>query len=412
MADPLLQPASNPSPESDFVPTKRSRLYLNYISGLHPLSWLLWIIPTIAASVGASVWSVQNILGLPELPQCRSVSTVNGSSSAWLYCAEQIAGNKEVKGLKRAILLVSNVDANDSLRPTADRRIEQWTKEILQLGEAEFQAGKLDEAIDIAKEVPRTVQTYQLVTDRIEQWRSIWEQAEELYQQAEEDTDQRQWRAAIQTAQGLLTLGNQYWATTQHRELMASIQAAKDLDAAQTQTQAQVRKSRSSDPLQDYFARRERDRAQAAAAHLDTARQLASASTISGLEAAIDEAQQVLYGDPRYEEARTAIEAWQDQIETIEDAPYLERARALASQGDLESIEAAIQEARQIGWGRSLYEEANGQIEQWREVAYQLRVQRQTEQLDELSSGNPGVDALPAGGVNSAPPQIIPVNSP
>ncbi|NEP45480.1 MAG: hypothetical protein F6K35_42200, partial [Okeania sp. SIO2H7] len=93
--------------------------------------------------------------------------------------------------------------------------------------------------------------------------------------------------------------------------------------------------------------------------------------------------------NPRGQEATTLIGNWSRQLQQQEDRPYLEKAEKLASFGDISSIQAAIDEASQIGRGRTLYEEAQQKIQRWTQ-----RVQRSQDQpiLDNAerlaSSGN------------------------
>ncbi len=68
---------------------------------------------------------------------------------------------------------------------------------------------------------------------------------------------------------------------------------------------------------------------------------------------------------PYYEEAQKLIANWQQQMENAEDRSSLKRAKDLANQNDIASLETAISEARSINTGHSLYKEANRQIEQW-----------------------------------------------
>jgi tetratricopeptide (TPR) repeat protein len=102
-----------------------------------------------------------------------------------------------------------------------------------------------------------------------------------------------------------------------------------------------------------------------AVARLDRARQLAQGGTIGDLTAAITEAQLISDSNPRASEARTEINRWRGQVETIEDRPLLNRAEDLAVGGDLASLQAAINEASQISSGRALYREARSRIRSW-----------------------------------------------
>jgi soluble cytochrome b562 len=95
---------------------------------------------------------------------------------------------------------------------------------------------------------------------------------------------------------------------------------------------------------------------------LERARQIAQPGTTGDLRAAIAEAQRIPFGNPRRKQAEQEIGRWQQQIETSEDQPFLDRATQLASAGNLQ---AAITEAGRINPGRALYEEASRSIDEW-----------------------------------------------
>lgn len=403
-----------PDPESsklfpEEVVTNRSKPK----SQFYPMSlWGFLLVPTLALSAGAGLWAVRNLLTLPTLPHCRSTARSEYTSSSQVYCAEQFADGKRVQDFRQAILLISDIPDHDPLHNESQRLIEQWSRSILDLGETNFQAGDLEGAIKMAEMIPRAVHTFRLSEERIAQWRDIWDRSETIYQQAEDEIDQRKWSAVANTAKGLLAVGNQHWATTKYQELMQRLQAAQETQTLQAKKRdAPVRRdnAQSMDSFDAYFTRRDREREQEARSQLAQARQFASVGSVEDLRSAIDQASQILYGTPRYEEAQDAIQTWRAQIEMIEDRPYLDRARALASQGDIASIEAAINEARQIGWGRSLYQEAYTAIEQWREQAYQLRTQNQTDQLGDLDSVTPdSIESYPVQptSLQSTPPGV------
>lgn len=384
-----------PDPESSrLLPSKGLATRAKSGSLLYPAAWWgVLLVPTLVLSAGAGIWAVKNLLALPNLPQCRSISQTRKTPSARVYCAEQLADSKKVRDFRQAILLVSDIPSQDPLHNESQRLIEQWSRSILDLGEIDFQAGNLEEATKIAGAIPRTVYTYSLAEERIQRWHSIWDRAKTLYQQAEDEVDQRQWSAAINTAKGLLTVGNQHWATAKHQELMQILQASKEAQTLQAKLQEKTptrgSSAQTSDSFDEYFTRRDRERERESEVQLAEAHRLASAGSTRELQAAIDTASQILYGTPHYEAAQNAIDGWRSQIEIIEDRPYLDRARTLASQGSIESMEAAIDEARQIGWGRPLYQEAYADIEQWRDRAEQLRTQNQTEQLEDLDTHDP-----------------------
>jgi hypothetical protein len=349
---------------------------------------LLWgMIPVmLLVPVGLSFWAVTDLFGLPALPQCLTVSWSDENFAARLYCAKITADRRTPPDFQAAIEMVSRIPRSEPLRVESDRLIRQWSEDLLRLGDAKFQAGDLEEAIEIAEKIPQTVQTRRLADDRIQQWQDSWDKATLLYEDAQQKLNDKDWPGAMTAARQLLTLGNQYWATTQHAELMRQFQTAKDNDQKEKTASADRDRSQkpANSPAQDFLSKIQQEQATDARTRITNAKDLAAAGTIDGLQAAISEAQQVIFGTEGYEEAQAAIDNWRQQIELIEDRPILNRALGLAEKGDEASLQAAISEANQIQWGRDLYDEANGYVEQWRDRVFQLQSEARTRQLEAM----------------------------
>lgn len=98
---------------------------------------------------------------------------------------------------------------------------------------------------------------------------------------------------------------------------------------------------------------------------LEQARSLASGGNANDLRSAIGKLETISNSNSR--EARSQIEKWSRQLEMLEDQPYLSQAEQLASNGDPQSLEAAIQMLGQIRRGRYLYQEAQNRIQRWQE---------------------------------------------
>jgi len=98
---------------------------------------------------------------------------------------------------------------------------------------------------------------------------------------------------------------------------------------------------------------------------LRTAQQIAQGNTVADLRAAIAEAQLIPFSNPRGNESQELIASWTTTIETIEDRPYLDRAEQLAGRGDIAALQSAIDEANRIGRGRALSETAAERVAQW-----------------------------------------------
>jgi len=98
---------------------------------------------------------------------------------------------------------------------------------------------------------------------------------------------------------------------------------------------------------------------------LQLARQEADPGTIPALRQAIATASTVSRSNPRWQEVNAVVEAWQAEVEAIEDQPYLNQAVQQAKPGSIPALKAAIQTARAIPPDRSLYPEAQDAIASW-----------------------------------------------
>jgi hypothetical protein len=131
-------------------------------------------------------------------------------------------------------------------------------------------------------------------------------------------------------------------------------------------------------------------------ANLDKARTLANQGTVSDLNAAIAQARLIPVSNPRGYEARQDIGQWRTQVETIEDKPYLERAEQISFIEDVNSLQAAIAEASQIRNGRALYPEARRKIRTWTAKIQRIEDQPYLEQARQIASSGDLASAIKA----------------
>lgn len=431
------------------------------------LSWKVLLILSILAIGGSGTFAAAVLLGLPGTPNCPSIFWPLASASMRFECARIAANKRTPKDLLEAIALLESLPSNHAMRAEADRLIEQWSAEVLDLAEESFNRGDLKEAIDSARRIPKKVSAYRLVEERVKRWETIWKKAETIYQSAENALRKRQWRRAFDQAVRLLAIDNQFWQTTKYDELTERINLARkdgdklyeaerladtggldnlleglklaesinsksyvyqeaqkiiakigrdllnlaqyrldqrDLSTAQriltrvskidslkeeARDLTTLANARSESwkgtiaGLEDAISQAQRigqnrpyyKRAQQliarwqmemeGLAQLDKARTVAGAGSISELSQAIAEASRVKSSNPRREEVDRQISEWNRQIQVTEDQPILDQADQLASQGDPNSLQAAINIASQIPRGRALYGEAQTKIQTW-----------------------------------------------
>jgi len=348
--------------------------------------WVFWLLAPglLLLPVGVAFFALSDLVQLPALPKCFNARQAPPTDQ--IYCAKQLASRHDTEHLRRAILLANEIAPNHPLRREGDRLIEVWTSEILRRAEEEFQKGNLQGAIDIAQEVPPRVPTYQQVRETIQAWEDLWATAEDLYQQGRLAIDQENWYDVLAVGRRLLQLDNRYWTTERYQALMTQLQTARDNQKKDPRKKNKIARSatatQSPETVEDFLTQWEREQEREDQARLQRARQYAQSGSVEGLQTAIAEAQQILYGTSSYDAAQQAIAQWREQAETLTDLPYLDRAQQLANQGDLQG---AINEASNIGWGRALYGEARDRIDIWRDQVYQQEIEQRNAELERIT---------------------------
>ncbi|MEC4893259.1 MAG: chromosome segregation ATPase [Oscillatoria sp. PMC 1051.18] len=370
---------------------------------------------TLAVLVTGSIGftATTKLLHLPAVPNCPKIYWPMASASMRLYCAEIAASKLTTEDLLEAIDLVESLPSDHPLRPEINRKVEEWSLEILKIGEQQFQEGFLDEAIATARKIPRHVKAYGLIEDKIEKWNSIWDEAEAIDAEVENQLRQSNWNQAFRVGVKLTNIGNRYWATVRYEEMVTKIQIAKEESSKLDKAFALLRRggvdnlleaiAQAEDISKESYAYQEAQNLLKKAgekliaiarqaidnnnwslvtqvagkipASLDLEDEVqdmkdlavagsnASSGTITSLEVAIASAQKIASGRPLYNKAQKLIARWQLEIE---DVAHLERARALAASGEIGDLTTAIAEAQLIPRFNPRYQEAQQEIGRWR----------------------------------------------
>ncbi|HEY9907365.1 MAG TPA: hypothetical protein V6D18_07115 [Thermosynechococcaceae cyanobacterium] len=451
-------------------------------------SWKVWVVLALLTCMGSGAFALAVLLRLPGTPNCPAVFWPLAAASVRLECARLAASKQTTKDLLEAITLLESLPPDHPLRQEADRLIELWSADVLQLAEELFHAGKLNEAIADARRIPSKVSAYGLVEERVKRWQATWTKAEEIYRKAEAELRQQNWRGAFLQAVRLLDVDNRFWQTTKYTELNQRITTAREegdklvkadrlaedggvqnllqaikiletinsksylyqaarkaitkhgrsmIDLAQEAIDARdlqgalnllskipdsanlqeeikdytalayaqtAALQRSVGSLEEAISQAQRiapnrplhKKAQQlitrwqleieGVAQLDKARGLAQSGSPADLVAAIAQASQINSSNPRWDEAQQQIRTWTNQIQEAQDRPILDQADVLASRGDVAALQAAIAQASQIGASRSLRQEARKRIQQWTVQVERIQDQPYLDQSRQLAS--------------------------
>jgi hypothetical protein len=347
----------------------------------------LWIGLLVLLPLGTGVLGVWLLSKMDDV-ECQTVwLSPLATESTRLYCAQVSADRRTATDLGEAIKLADSISLSHPLRQDSDRLIQQWSNRLLELGDTAFQNGKLEDAITTLESIPDGATLHDSATQKIEQWRETWKQAEDIVQKVQDAIAADELSIAFAEARTILKINNEYWRTTRFQDLINQIQTAKENKSAKTA--AERKKGIANAPFErtrplttdELMSHWQKEQDQEAAIHLQKARSLATTGAVNRLRDAIGEAQMVLSGSMQYTEAQQLVKDWNNQIETIEDRPHLNRAVALARKGDIASLEAAITEANSIYFGRALYREAQANIDQWSVQVRQLYDRQYSQEL-------------------------------
>lgn len=392
-------------------PVQQSHMYRSQKRGFS-IGWQFWAVLVLLTSGGLGFVATALLLKLPSVPNCPKIFWPTASASMRLYCSQVAASKQTSKDLLEAIALVDTLPTSHPLRSEINRNIEEWSLDILNIGEQSFHAGELSEAIKIAKEIPEGVSAYNLVEERIDRWKTIWSKAEQLYAQAEFQLRQSNWNQAFREAVALTYVENKYWSSSKYDELSDNIQIAQkesekldkafklsqsggieNLLAAIAQAEQIPPKSYAYKEARDLITKsggklvkiaqqrlEERDSAGVleianklpASVNMPQMRQdlmdlgLALSASESGtvwdLEEAIASVQKLNPSRPLYEPGQKLINLWQREVK---DIATLERARTFANSGLTTDLRTAIAEAGQVPRNNPRYQEARAEIERW-----------------------------------------------
>jgi hypothetical protein len=384
-------------------------------------------------SGGIGFIAIALLLKLPAVPNCPAIFWPTASASMRLYCAQLAANKQTAEDLLEAIALVEALPNDHPMHTEINRNIEQWSLDILKIGEQKFQAGKLSEAIDIARKIPARVSAYNLVEKQIDRWQTVWSKAEGIFSKVEQELRQSDWTQAFREAVKLTSIDNKYWATTKYDQVAKKIQLARE-DSAKLDKAFQLSRSGKVDDIlegikqaekisresyaykeaQDLIAESGKKLVKLAEARLeqrnwegvleiankippsvkledqkadliDLAQALSTASsgTSSDLERAIALAQKLQSGRPLYNKAQGFIGRWQRETE---DVARLERARMYAESGLVPDLKTAIAEASQIPSGNPRYSEARKEIARWASQSETIEDQPYLDRADQIAT--------------------------
>ncbi|HEY9698625.1 MAG TPA: hypothetical protein V6D10_15285 [Trichocoleus sp.] len=243
--------------------------------------------------------------------------------------AQKMAKSGYLYDLGQAIAQVQDISPDTYAWKAAQADLIQWSQAFLNLVMQQWQRGDISGALASAQQIPIDLPLPSEARDLV--------------------------RFSHAQKQVTNSLGAPKLDWGQVFNLMEGISMAKQIPAGSSlSTQAQASQQLWQAQLQD-------------AIQLRIANLFASAGQQSSLQMAIEQANQLSADRPGRAQADALISQWQQQIEKLQDQPYLEQAQALAATNTIAGFQQAIEQANQIPAGRAARQDAQILITQWQQ---------------------------------------------
>ncbi len=280
--------------------------------------------------------------------------SVQKSSQESLMQAKKLAKQLVPNEMGAAIELLQNVAPETAAWAEAQSLLTSWSQDLLKIALQHWQEGDEAGAMQMAAQVPLNLDLAADAADLVK-----LSHAHKLVEESSQES---------------LAVGKLGWR--QLWSLIESTTAAQQIvPDSPIYAAAQLK-------LQDWQAQLQ-DLEQ-----LQMAQMAADLGQKSALELAIQQANQVSADRPRHEQAQRLAATWQQQIQQLEDLPYLRLAQQWATPQTVAALQLAIQQAQVIPNGRAIWTQAQAQVVSWQQQIQRIEDQPILDQAQQLAKAN------------------------
>lgn len=270
--------------------------------------------------------------------------------------AQKMAKSGYLYDLGQAIAQVQAISPDTYAWKAAQTDLNQWSQAFLALVMQQWQRGDITGALASAQQIPVDLPLPAEARDLVRYSHAQKQVAESLAK------SQPDWQQVFNLMEGI--------------SMVKQISANSPLS-----TQAQANQQLWQAQLQDVI-------------QLKIANLFASAGQQPGLQMAIDQAKQIATDRPGRAQADALIAQWQQQIEKLQDQPYLELAQSFAASNTIPGLQKAIEQANQIPAERAARQDAQSLIIQWQQQIQLLEDRPILEQGKILATAKRYQDAI------------------
>jgi hypothetical protein len=283
--------------------------------------------------------------------------------------AQSLVDSGNVDNIAKAIQAVSQIDPQRLARKRVAEKVDEWSQKLIDIAKAAQANGNYGEAMKAAQKVPPNAKVAKDATaylqighaETLENKDALWSSIQAYAYSAQIDSATPAYEASREKRQkwegrlqnwGQLAIARWFADIDQVSGYRTAIEQAKMIEPNQPRRVEAQTLIASWNKQIETFADHQ---------FLARAKQMAVDNTVASLQMAIAEAGKALSGGLQ-NTAQALVAEWGNAVERVEDKPILDQARALAQRGDLSG---AIKIAEKIGSNRALYGEAKDEIYSW-----------------------------------------------
>ncbi|MBE9139605.1 hypothetical protein IQ254_20795 [Nodosilinea sp. LEGE 07088] len=193
-----------------------------------PWEWV-WVTLWVLLLGGSGVfcgWALIWLTRIPPLPDCDQITPFH-SSSDLLYCAKAQARTGEPNNLVQSVLLTANWPKTHAQYDDSQEILKDASEQILVLANRWAQEGKLDDAVDLAAEIPLNTPLRKPAQSVIFEWQQDWQQGRAIEAQLKPALAASDWELAKTYLQEFKRLKSDYWLTTRYVFWQRQLQTEK-----------------------------------------------------------------------------------------------------------------------------------------------------------------------------------------
>lgn len=206
----------------------------------------------ISLPTGVSFAAFQ-VLAAPPQPRCNQPQRFQ-ADLARLQCLHQAMQSNDQPELLQALQKLQNWSIESPVYGLSQRLLEDWSVVALSMARQEFEAGRWENAAQLAAAIPDSLELREQVQEHLSLWETIRGQGEKTYELAIAALDQQDWQTAKAHAHTLAGLGNDYWRQKGIQALPEQIELARQAQQPSDEEGAQLSDSTEGAQLSDSTA--------------------------------------------------------------------------------------------------------------------------------------------------------------